>query len=708
MATSASERPTAGAGAPATRIGEPIVVGAGPGGLAAVRALKQIGRDPLVLEQTDRVCSTWTKHYEGLHLNSPRRMSSLPGMPMERRLGTWVARDDFRDYVGRYARWVDPRVEFGVEVTRITREDGGWRLETSKGPMWSAHVVVATGLNKRPYMPDWPGRDTFEGELIHAADYRNPEQVGTRDVLVVGVGATGTDVVMELARSSRCRLRLSVRTPPLIFNRYFSTAVLTQSVKHAPLPGSLVDLSSVTIHRLLWGDLSDVGLGNPAEGLHTRLRERGHGATIDRGLVSAVRSGRIEVVPAVELFEGRDVVLAGGARVQPEVVIAATGQRPGLEELVGHLGVLTPSGRPYHHGGDEDENAPGLYFLGYRIPPGQLPDMGIDSSSIARSVARGSSPNGGSTGRGSEIARRLSLRRDRPEVARPRYKPSATADANCAERAAEAHFPPDLRLFHDPYAKYFIQSPALRALTTWGPLARFTLRTFDRVFPGLQAEIVLRYHLYERELAKALEQGIDQVVLLGAGYDSTSLRLDLGSARLFEVDAPPTQQAKRRALAKHGLTPRNDVTFVPCDFEVQTASTRLAESGFDPARRSFVLWYGVLFYLSEEAVRGTLADIAKLTAAGSIVLWDYIDRTVVDGTTQYPGAQRARRAVLRRGEPYTFGLDKASAAALAEEFGFSVHENLRVTDLCERYAPPGGVWCSDDDYFGMVATERKA
>lgn len=314
---------------------------------------------------------------------------------------------------------------------------------------------------------------------------------------------------------------------------------------------------------------------------------------------------------------------------------------------------------------------------------------------------------GGAPDRRSRIARRLSLRSDRPEVARPRYKPSATADANCAERAAEAHFPPDLRLFHDPYAKEFVQSPALRAVTRWGPLARFTLRTFDRVFPGLQAEIVLRYHLYERELARALEDGIDQVVLLGAGYDSTSLRLDLGSARLFEVDAPPTQEAKRRSIAKRGLKPRNEVTYVPCDFEVDKASTRLAESGFDATRRSFVLWYGVLFYLSEEAVRGTLADIVELTAPGSRVLWDYIDQSVVDGTTEYPGAQRARRAVLRRGEPYTFGLDKESAAALAEEFGFSVHENLRVKDLCERYAPPGGVWCSDDDYFGMLATERK-
>jgi len=332
--------------------------------------------------------------------------------------------------------------------------------------------------------------------------------------------------------------------------------------------------------------------------------------------------------------------------------------------------------------------------------------MGIDFRSIARRIRRAAAPGVTAPDRRSVLARRLALRSDRPDISRPRYKPSATADANCAERAAEALFPEDRRLFHDPYAKYLVQSPALRAVTAWGPLARLTLRAFDRRFPGLQAEIVLRYHLYERELARALDDGIGQVVLLGAGYDSTSLRLDLGSATLFEVDAPPTQQAKRRALQKHGLLPQNRVTYVPCDFELHQTSARLAESGFDSTRPSFVLWYGVLFYLSEEAVRSTLADIAQLTAPGSRMLFDYIDRSVVDGTTGYPGAQRARKAVLRRGEPYTFGLDPESAAALAEEFGFAVHENLRVTDLCERYAPPSGVWCSDDDYFGMLATER--
>jgi len=116
--------------------------------------------------------------------------------------------------------------------------------------------------------------------------------------------------------------------------------------------------------------LSDIGLGKPEQVIHTRPRGRGHGPTIDRGLVAAIRKVRIEVVPAVERFAGPDVVLAGGLRVRPDVVIAATGERTGLEELVGDVDVLLPNCRPRHHGGTPARGAPGLHFIGYRTSSG--------------------------------------------------------------------------------------------------------------------------------------------------------------------------------------------------------------------------------------------------------------------------------------------------------------------------------------------------
>ncbi|HEX8067915.1 MAG TPA: SAM-dependent methyltransferase [Thermoleophilaceae bacterium] len=286
-------------------------------------------------------------------------------------------------------------------------------------------------------------------------------------------------------------------------------------------------------------------------------------------------------------------------------------------------------------------------------------------------------------------------------------RPSATAEINCAQRVAEMHRPPDARLFEDPYARCFLQARRYRALVAWGPLARLALRAFDRRYPGLHVEIMLRNRVYERELARALATGVDQVVLLGAGYDSTSLRLDLGPATLYELDAAPTQRAKLRALERLGKAATGGVRYVECDLEASGPRERLLAAGLDPGRRTFAASFGVLFYLSEAAVRRTLAEMAAVMAPGSRLVFDYLDESVVDGTTPYPGARRAEAAVRRRGEPYVFGLGPESAVELADSAGFAAYDHLRAPDLCERYGPPAGTWCSPDDYLGVLATERR-
>lgn len=674
----------------------PIVVGAGPGGLATAYALQQAGISAYLLERAGQVCSSWRTHYDGLLLNSPRRLSSLPGRLMPRRFGTWVPRDEFIEYVERYAQELSPRIAFDTEVERIDRDDGGWRLATSRGPMWSRHVVVATGLNALPKTPSWPGIDRFEGELIHPIDYQRPEPYRGRKVLVVGMGATGAEISAHLLRGGVGQLWVSIRSSPIILRRRGWLAAVAQIYKHGPLPDVLFDLGTRIAHRLSWGDLTPYGIA-PPEGLATSLKRRSHGLTLDRGLIPAVKKGWAEIVAAVERFDGADVVLADGRRLQPDVVIAAIGQRTNLGPLVGHLGVLSDDGRPVVHGGEDAPDAAGLFFVGYRIPPGQLPDLRPDSRAIARRVAGGRSGNG--------PRRALPLRS--PAMSRPRYKPSKTADVNATQRACEMHHPPEKRLFTDPWARHFIQTPFYRLLASNGPLARFALKRFDRAYAGVHALIMLRYEHYWRELERALADGIDQVVLLGAGYDSTSLRHDLRGAKLFEVDSPHTQGAKLRSLEKHRLLPPADVVYVACDFEAQSPGDRLRDSGFDASRRSFVLWYGVLYYLSDTAVRQTFTDVARFTAPGSRLVFDYLDASVIDGTTTYPGAVRAMKAVTRRKEPYVFGLRPDSAAALAEESGFRVEENLRVPDLAECYGPPAGVWCSTDDWSGVLTTERK-
>ena len=136
------------------------------------------------------------------------------------------------------------------------------------------------------------------------------------------------------------------------------------------------------------GNLSKYGLPSPKEGPYTRSVRDYVGPVVDFGFVRAVKRRQIEVMPAVEGFDGPEVLLSGGTRLQPGAVIAATGFRPALEPLVGHLGVLSPSGRPLAHGASTHPNAPGLYFVGYRAElNGNIRAMSIDAKKIARAIA---------------------------------------------------------------------------------------------------------------------------------------------------------------------------------------------------------------------------------------------------------------------------------------------------------------------------------
>ncbi|MFG2979778.1 flavin-containing monooxygenase [Streptomyces sp. NPDC048258] len=368
------------------------VIGGGPGGLAAAAALRARGVRAVVVEKSDEVGASWRRHYDRLHLHTTRRLSALPGLAMPRRFGRWVARDNVVRYLEKYAEFHELEIVTGVEVTRIEREpDGGWTLHASGGRvLTAAAVVVATGFNHTPALPDWPGRDTYTGRLLHAADYRNPGPYAGQDVLVVGVGNTGAEIAVDLAEGGAGRVRLAVRTAPHIVRR--STAgwpAQRTGILVRRLPVRFVDRLCVPVAKVSVPDLSAYGLPRPGPGLYSRVKE-GAIPVQDVGLIDAVRAGRVEPVAAALAFDGGEVVLADGSRITPDAVVAATGYRRALEGLVGHLeGVLDERGRPRTHGADTPAQAPGLYFTGFTNPiSGMFRELALDAGKIAKAVQR--------------------------------------------------------------------------------------------------------------------------------------------------------------------------------------------------------------------------------------------------------------------------------------------------------------------------------
>jgi hypothetical protein len=370
---------------------EVAVVGAGAAGLGVATDLRRRGVDRVVvLERAGAVGASWRTRYDGLRLNTVRRLSGLPHHPIPARAGTWPSREAFTSYLEDVANRIGIDVRCGVAVERVDRDADGWVLLTSAGPLHARCAVIATGYDRAPKMPDWPGRDTFTGELLHASRFRNPLPYRGKDVLVVGAGNTGTEVATQLADGGAARVRLSVRTPVNVLPPTFLGLPATFLARLSEdAPAAIVDRVGFAMQRLAWGDLSAYGMPRSPYGLATELRVRGLGPVMDRGFVAALKAGRLDLVPAVRGFDGGAVMLEGGDRIEPDVVIAATGYRRGLEPLVGHLGVLRPSGALTPRAGRGHAAAPGLYFNGYWLPlSGQLPAIRRTSRRIGRAIAR--------------------------------------------------------------------------------------------------------------------------------------------------------------------------------------------------------------------------------------------------------------------------------------------------------------------------------
>ena len=170
------------------RTGGTVVIGAGPAGLASAAELRRRGVPAVVLERGDGIASSWRGRYDRLRLNSSRWFSRLPGGRYARGTGIFPSRDEVVAYLEGYARDNALDVRLNTHVDRIDPQGQGWVVRTSEGDVPAEQVVVAAGYEHTPYVPEWPGRERYDGELLHAAQYRNPLPFRGRDVLVVGPG----------------------------------------------------------------------------------------------------------------------------------------------------------------------------------------------------------------------------------------------------------------------------------------------------------------------------------------------------------------------------------------------------------------------------------------------------------------------------------------------------------------------------------------
>jgi hypothetical protein len=257
------------------------------------------------------------------------------------------------------------RIRFGTAAGRIDRTGRGWELDLGGGRISTAHVVVATGPDAEPVMPAWPGMASFGGQLIHAGQFRNTAQMAARDVLVVGPGNSGVDLLNHLVRADAGKLWLSARSgmniAPL---RLAGIPMHPVALAGRHLPRRAQDATLRGVQRLAFGDLATYGYPRSELGAFTRVASEGVTVAVDDGFARALKAGRVAMKPAVERVDGSAVCFTDGTACAPGVIICATSYRPTLGPLAGHLVALDEHGMPPFTGPSPSPAHPGLWFFG--------------------------------------------------------------------------------------------------------------------------------------------------------------------------------------------------------------------------------------------------------------------------------------------------------------------------------------------------------
>ncbi|MGE0818249.1 MAG: flavin-containing monooxygenase [Candidatus Nanopelagicales bacterium] len=311
------------------------VVGAGPHGLSALKALLQNGIEADGFERESDVGGNWnfgaenSRVYESTHLISSKPFTQFPDFPMPDSYPDYPSHRQVKEYFGRYADHfgLRRRISFGTDVVRAVPVDGGarWdvtvRRDGAETTYRYAGLVVGNGHNWNPKIPDYPGLEEFAGEVIHSAQYKGAEVLRGKRVLVVGAGNTGCDVAVESAQNAAHTFHSTRRgyyyNPKFTLGRPSDQVADSLLAMRLPLPVRRA-LFGTTL-KLVVGDLTKFGLQKPD---HKFFETH---PIVNQQLVYYVGHGDITPKRDIERLDAAGAVFADGSRADVDLVVFCTG-----------------------------------------------------------------------------------------------------------------------------------------------------------------------------------------------------------------------------------------------------------------------------------------------------------------------------------------------------------------------------------------------
>ena len=313
-----------------------IVFGGGQSGLAAGRAMRDLGMPALILEASDRAAGSWSRYYDSLRLFSPTEFSSMPGLPFPGGPGRYPHRDEVAGYLVAYAAALGVEIQTNTCVETIQQDGSQFVVWTADGrSLRASGIVAATGSFVNPYRPPLAGERSFTAKLIHIAEYRNPTPYVGRRVVVVGAGDSAVQVASDLA--SVATVTLATRKPV----RFIPQRVRGEDVHY-------------------W--LRETGFDALPAAEWLRKITGGTVVTDSGGYEEELAQGRFDRRPMFDSLDRDRVVWSDGHSEPVDAIILATGYRPSLDYLR-ELGALDGHGAPIHVGGISATHL-GLVYLG--------------------------------------------------------------------------------------------------------------------------------------------------------------------------------------------------------------------------------------------------------------------------------------------------------------------------------------------------------
>ncbi len=282
---------------------------------------------------------------------------------------------------------------------------------------------------------------------------------------------------------------------------------------------------------------------------------------------------------------------------------------------------------------------------------------------------------------------------------------ASTAELTAAVRAHHQRNP--VRLFEDPFAR-FLCGWFWRLVVRLRPLYWILVKRVLRAIEPVSLCVLLRARYAEQALESAVERGIDQYVIIGAGMESFAFRRPDLMSRIdvFEIDHPFTQSQKLARIRQAGWTIPSRLHFVSADLTRISAVDALKGSGFQRSRPTFLTLMGVAYYISAEDLNQTAESIARNLPEGTLLLLDYLLDETSSSAEHRVMKEKMKAFVAKRGEPMVAEYSLASMNGLMAARGFDTVENLTLPELEQRYRIPQGAWELEIPSIFAVGTFR--